>query len=42
MMGAMYVQAIEDSLNESVIDLFVLDTSKLVSQKYYPSDEEVV
>jgi hypothetical protein len=41
MMGAMYVQAIEDSLNESVFYLLVLDTSKLVSRKYCPNDEEV-
>ena len=40
LLGAMYVQAIEDSLNESVLNLLVLNASKLVSQKYYPSDEE--
>ena len=41
MMGAMYVQVIMDSLNEKFHDIYVSNASKLVSPKYYPSDEEV-
>ena len=41
MMGAMYVQAIVDSLNKRFLDLLVFNASKLSSPKYYPSGEEV-
>jgi hypothetical protein len=41
MMGAMYVQAVVDSLNERFPDLPVFNASKLFSPKYYPSDEEI-
>jgi hypothetical protein len=41
MMGAMYVQAIVDNLNERSPDLPSFNASKLLNPKYYPSDEEV-
>ena len=41
MMGAMYVQAIVDNLNERSRDLPSFNASKLFNPKYYPSDEEV-
>ena len=40
MMGAMYVQAVVDSLNKRFLDLHVFNASKLFSPKHYPSDEE--
>ena len=41
MMGAMYVQASVDSLNNRFSYLLVFNTSKLFGPKYYPSDEDV-
>ena len=41
MMGAMYVQAIVDSLNERSPDLPAFNASKLFIPKYYLSDVEV-
>ena len=41
MMRAMYVQVIVDSLNEKFHDLHVSNASKLVSPKYWISDEKV-
>ena len=41
MMGAMYVQAIVDSLNGRYFNLYVFNVSKLFIPKYYSSDEEV-